>query len=75
MTCFFCKGDLEDKYTNFVSDFDNCIVIVKNVPSQVCKQCGEVSYTFEVAQQIEKIVDTVRNVVSDVAIVEYKETA
>ncbi len=75
MTCFFCKGEIEDRRTNFVSDFEDCIVIVKNVPSQVCKQCGEVSYSYEVAQQLEKIVDAVRNVVSDVAIVEYKETA
>lgn len=71
MTCFFCKGKVEDKLTNFISDLDNCIVIVRNVPSQVCKQCGEVSYSYEVAQQLEKIVHAARAVVSDIAVVDY----
>ena len=39
-----CKGDMEDRLTTFMVDLGNCIVIVKNVPSHVCKQCGEVSY-------------------------------
>lgn len=73
MTCFFCKGKVENKLTNFVSDFDNCIVVVRNVPSQVCKQCGEVSYSYDVAQQLEKIVQAVRAVVSDIAVVDYND--
>ena len=40
--CFMCKGNLENKLTTFMVDLDSCIVIVKNVPSQVCSQCGEV---------------------------------
>ena len=54
MNCFMCKGDLEDKNTTFMVELDNCIIIIKNVPSQVCKQCGEVSYSNEVAKQLEK---------------------
>ena len=42
--CFMCKGDLENKKTTFMVELDNCIIIIKNVPSQICKQCGEVSY-------------------------------
>ena len=45
MKCFMCKGELEDKLTNFMLDLGTCIIIVKNVPSQVCTQCGEVSYS------------------------------
>ena len=45
-----CKGKLENKNTTFMVELDNCIIIIiKNVPSQVCKQCGEVSYSKEVA--------------------------
>ena len=51
--CIVCKGDLENRKTNFVADLGNCIIIVKDVPSQVCSQCGEVSYSHEVAMQLE----------------------
>ena len=53
MKCFLCKGELREQLTNFMIDVDNCFIIVKNVPSQVCGQCGEVSYTDEVAQKLE----------------------
>ncbi len=42
MKRFLCKGQLEEQLTNFMIDVDNCFIIVKNVPSQVCSQCGEV---------------------------------
>lgn len=45
--CIMRKGNLEDKFINFIADMDNCIIIVKGVPPQVCSQCGEVSYIHE----------------------------
>jgi len=72
MNCFYCKGEMVDQATKFIVDLGPCVVIVKNVPGQVCQQCGEVSYSNEVAQQLEKIVETVKHsIVSEVAIVEY----
>ena len=61
MNCLLCKGNLENKNTTFMVELDNCIIIIKNVPSQVCKQCGEVTYSNEVAKQLEKLVNAVRN--------------
>ena len=72
MTCFFCKGQTVETTTKFIVDLGNCVVIVKNVPAQVCQQCGETSYSNEVAQQLEKIVEAVKHsIMSEVAIVEY----
>lgn len=71
MNCFFCKGDLKEQTTNFMTELDNCFIIVKNVPSLVCAQCGEVSYTDEVAARLESIVKAARQAVSEVAIVNY----
>jgi YgiT-type zinc finger domain-containing protein len=77
MDCFLCKGKLEDKVSAFMAELDSCIVIVKNVPSQVCGQCGEVSYSDEVVRQLEKIVETVKTaslntlVSTEIAVVNY----
>ena len=73
MNCFFCKGDYEDKLTTYMVDLENCIIIVKNVPSQVCSQCGEVSYSHTVAVQLEKIVNDMRKVITEVAIINYAD--
>lgn len=72
MKCFYCKGETMETITKFIVDLGRCVVIVKNVPARVCRQCGETSYSNEVAQQLEKIVEAVkRSIMSEVAIVEY----
>ena len=73
MKCFMCKSKIENKLTTFMVDLDNCIVIVKNVPSQVCSQCGETSYSNDVAHKLEKIVNDMRKAVTEIAVVNYSD--
>jgi len=73
MNCFMCKGKLENKNTTFMVELDNSIIIIKNVPSQVCKQCGEVTYTDEVAKQIQKLVNSVKNSITEITVINYTE--
>ncbi len=73
MTCFMCKGELENKNTTFMIELDNSIIIIKNVPSQVCRQCGEVSYSDEVAKQLEKLINSVRNKITEFTVINYTE--
>ena len=54
-----------------MSDIRDCVIIVKNVPSLVCQQCGEVYYDDETMERLEKIVDSLREAVTEVAIVDY----
>ena len=73
MNCFMCKGKLEEKNTTFMVELDNCIIIIKNVPSLDCEQCGEVSYSNEVSKQLEKLVNAVRNSITEITIINYSE--
>ena len=75
MKCIMCKGNLEDKLTNFIVDLGTCIIIVKDVPSQVCPQCGKVSYSNEVAQRLEEITQALRNAMTEIAVVHYSNVA
>ena len=72
MTCFYCKGDMLDSTTTYVEDLGNCIIIIRNVPCSKCSQCGEFSYNGTVLKQLEKIVDQLKNSLTEVAIVNYK---
>lgn len=76
MNCFTCKGGhLKEELKTYVANLDNGVIIVKNVPSLVCQQCGEVYYTDAVMKRLEKIVDTMEKLVEEVAIVEFSKTA
>ncbi|MDR1315459.1 MAG: type II toxin-antitoxin system MqsA family antitoxin [Spirochaetales bacterium] len=76
MICFMCKGKLKDGCSTFTADVGDCIVIIKNVPSRICGQCGEVSYTDEVARRLEQIVDSIRQtVITEIAVVSYTNKA
>ena len=77
MTCVVCKGhgQLEDKLTTFMVDLGNCILIVKNVPTQVCTQCGEKVYRNDVAKQLEQLANTFRGAITEIAVVNYPEVA
>ena len=76
MTCFLCRGTEYDGYSTFTTEVDNCIIIVKNVPSYICSQCGEVSYSDEVALRLEQIVKSLTSPVSaEIAVVSYSVQA
>lgn len=75
MTCFMCKGEIISSTTTFMVDLGNCIIIVKNVPCSQCSQCGEISYPNEVAKRLEKIVDTLKNTVTEISVIDYKTAA
>lgn len=71
MNCFFCKGNMTDSTTTFTVNLENTTVIIKNVPCYKCGQCGEESFSFEVTQRLEKIINSFRAGMTEVAIVNY----
>ncbi len=68
-----CKGNLIDKPTTFFADLGDCIVIIKNVPSQVCTQCGEISYSNEVARKLEDTINFLRRSSTEIAVINYDD--
>jgi len=76
MICFMCKGTLQDGISNFTADLGKCIVIIKNVPANICSQCGEVSHNDETAKRLEEIVHSLTKPVStEIAVVNYTKQA
>jgi YgiT-type zinc finger domain-containing protein len=77
MNCFFCKGELTDQETIFTTEFNNCIVVIKNVPSLVCSQCGEVVHSDAVSQRLEQIVDSVKSSLcsAEITVISYSAKA
>ena len=74
MTCFRCKGDTENTLKTHAAALEKCVIIIKNVPGQTCKQCGEVYFADDVMQKMEDIKDRLETVVREVAIVDYADS-
>jgi YgiT-type zinc finger domain-containing protein len=71
-----CKGKLNDGYAAFTAEIDQCVIVIKNVPALVCEQCGEVSYSDNVARRLQQIVNSLKEmVVPEIAVVTYTEKA
>ena len=74
--CQYCKGtDLIPTITTHVVNYKNCIIVIKNVPCEECAQCGEKYYTDEVAEELEKIVDSAKKLMQEVAVIDYHKAA
>jgi len=58
--CPLCKGKRSPGTTTFTVDMGFGVVVVRNVPAQVCTQCGEEWIEDNIAERLEKIVDNAR---------------
>jgi YgiT-type zinc finger domain-containing protein len=75
MICPVCKGEVKRGTTNFPVELDGGFLIVKNVPADVCGQCGEVFIPDDVAEALEKTVEIARKSKAEIEIVSYEKVA
>jgi YgiT-type zinc finger domain-containing protein len=62
MKCVFCKhGTTHEGIANVTLERDNCIIILKDVPADICENCGEYylsqSTTAAVLSRAERVID------------------
>ena len=67
MRCLLCKSTTENKYTNYIADLGNRIIVIHNIPTQVCSQCGEKSYSFDVSVRIQELINKFKDIISGIA--------
>lgn len=57
--------------TTHVVNYKNCIIVIKSVPCLECTQCGEKYYTDEVAEHLEDIANMSKNLMQEIAVIDY----
>lgn len=75
MLCMQCGAIADKGYTKDVTDFGNCLVIIRNVPCYKCQECNEVIYTADVVQRLENIVEMAKKFMQEVSIIDYAKVA
>lgn len=54
--CYFCKGKTEIRNVDVDFRWGDKLFVVKNVPVEVCIQCGERYYSAEVSRNLDNLV-------------------
>ena len=74
--CMFCKCDtVTPSLTTHVVNYNGTIIVIKNVPCEECEQCGEKFYTDDVAEKLEKMVDIAKQMMQEIAVLDYSKVA
>ena len=74
--CMFCKNKTyTESTTTHVVNYQNCIIIIRNVACLECDQCGEKYYTDEVAEKLERLVNSAKQLMQEISVVDYKTAA
>jgi len=58
--CPMCGGEKVPGKTIYSVDLGTGVVVVKNVPAEICRQCGEEWIAPETARRLEEIADKAR---------------
>lgn len=74
--CMFCKCyTVTPSLTTHVVNYNGAIIVIKNVPCEECEQCGEKFYTDEVAEKLEKMVNAAKQMMQEIAVLDYSKVA
>ncbi|HAM52186.1 MAG TPA: YgiT-type zinc finger domain-containing protein [Nitrospiraceae bacterium] len=70
--CPLCGGELHDGITNAPFFEGEKIVVIKEVPAEICSECGESYVKSSVVDGIERLLDKIEDIDSEMSVVHYK---
>jgi len=73
MNCSLCGTATFPGTTADVTDLGNILIIIRNVPCYKCGECNEIIYTGDVVKRLEKIIETAKSAINDIAIIDYNK--
>ncbi len=71
--CYFCGGNLTSDFATIPFVVGKSVIVVKEVPAQVCSQCGEAIMDSEVAQVVDQMLKRAWQSGFEVSIMTYNQ--
>ena len=75
MKCMECGAIVKKGVTISVSEFGECVVIVRNVPCYKCTECNDIIYKADVAKKLVEIMETAKTMMQEIAVIDYSKVA
>ena len=74
--CNACFRDEKIKtLTTFTVEYKGCIIVVKNVPCLECQVCGETTFSDEVSERLEQLVNAAKSVLQEISVIDYSKNS
>jgi len=54
--CHLCGGNLKEGFTELRIRFDNELLVIKDIPAEVCSCCDEALITPETSRKIDRVI-------------------
>lgn len=70
--CPLCGGAMTDSITTLPFLIEDRVVVIKNVPAEICSDCGEAYVKSSVVGRVEALLDRLEELGSEVSIVHYE---
>ncbi|MDO9528754.1 MAG: type II toxin-antitoxin system MqsA family antitoxin [Syntrophales bacterium] len=70
--CPLCGGGMDDGITTLPFLMGEKVAIIKNVPAEICSDCGEAYMKSHVAGNVETLLDRIEELHSEVSIIYYE---
>ncbi len=70
-TCPLCGGKMSNDTTHAPFFIGNKIIVIKDVPAEVCADCGEAYMKSSVVGRIEELLDKLEGLHSEMSIIYY----
>lgn len=71
MRCMKCGKETYKSTTTEAIELDFGVLVIRNIPCYKCDECDEIFYTGDVAENIEKITQKVKELMQEVTVVDY----
>ena len=71
MICLECGASVEKGTTANVTEIGDSLVIVRKVPCFKCSKCNEVTYSADIIQQLERIIESSKCVGLELSVIDY----
>ena len=76
MRCIKCGRETFQSRNSEAIELDNgCLLVIRNIPCYKCRECDEIMYTGDVAEQIEHIIAAAKTLTQELMVVDYHSAA
>lgn len=73
--CYFCGGKLTSGLATLPFVVNSSVIVIKDVPAEVCTQCREAVLASEVAEVVDRLLKQVERTGFEVSIIRYEHLA
>jgi len=70
--CPLCGGEMKDGVTTIPFLSGDRVTVIKNVPAEICSDCGEAYMKSSAVDKIESLLDRLEELRSEMSVVHYE---